>query len=182
MYYVSGNTGDIYEWDNEDQVLSPLEWKSKTIVTKDYLNLGAARVVADFETPDEEAANITAYNNAIPAFNNAVWAQSIQLGTVNGPTDYLDAGVAINNYGYLNAFTLNGDAQTRVQKDNTGVQPVTFKLWVDKDLVFQGTVSSDDIFRLPTGYRSDTFEVGVSGSSRIRAIHFGETPYGLRTS
>lgn len=182
MYYVSGNTGDIYEWDNEDQVLSPLEWKSKTIVTKDYLNLGAARVVADFETPDEEAANITAYNDAIPAFNNAVWAKSIQLGTVNGPTDYLDAGVAVNNYGYLNAFTLNGDAQTRVQKDNTGVQPVTFKLWVDKDLVFQGTVSSDDIFRLPTGYRSDTFEVGVSGSSRIRAIHFGETPYGLRTS
>jgi len=38
------------------------------------------------------------------------------------------------------------------------------------------------VFRLPSGYRSDTFEVGVSGSARVRAIHVGETPYGLRTA
>jgi hypothetical protein len=59
---------------------------------------------------------------------------------------------------------------------------VTFKLWVEKQLVFQATISNDDIFRLPSGYRSDTFEVGVSGSARIRAIHIGETPFGLRTA
>ncbi len=60
--------------------------------------------------------------------------------------------------------------------------PVTFKLFVEKDLVFQATIQSDDIFRLPSGYRSDTFEVEVSGSARIRAIHIGETPNGLRTA
>ena len=182
MYYVSGTDGDIYEWDNEDQILSPLEWKSKTIVTKDYLNLGAARVVADFETSSQQTANIIAYNSGIPNFNSAVWARSQQIGTVNGPTHYVSGGVTYTPGGYLNNFTLNGDPQTQYQKLNVGVQPVTFKLWVDKQLVFQGSVSTDDIFRLPTGYRSDTFEVGVSGSSRIRAIHFGETPYGLRTS
>lgn len=182
MYYTKGSNGQIYEWDNQGEVLSPMEWKSKTIVTKDYLNLGAFRVVADFETSTEETANIIAYNNGISAFNTSVWARSQQLGTVNGPTDYTSGGLTYNINGYLNAFTLGGDPQTNFPKANTGTQPVTFKLWVDKDLVFQGTVSTDDVFRLPTGYRSDTFEVGVSGSSRVRAIHFGETPYGLRTS
>ena len=182
MYYIGDNQGSLYEWDNSGEVLSPLEWKSKTIVTKDYMNLGAARVIADFQTPDAETENIQAYNNAIPAFNNAVFAKSIQLGCINGPTDYMDAGTRVENIGTLNAFAINSDGQTRFPKDVTGVLPVTFKLFVDKQLIFQGTVSSDEIFRLPTGYRSDTFEVGVSGSSRIRAIHIGETPYGLRTA
>lgn len=182
MYYVSGTDGNIYEWDNGNQVLSPLEWKSKTIVTKDYMNLGAARVIADFQTPDAEAANIAAYNATVPAYNNAIWVASVQLGCVNGPSDYLDAGVRQTPFGTLNSMTINGDPLTRREKDITGVLPITFKLWVEKQLVFQGTVQTDDIFRLPTGYRSDTFEIGVSGSARIRAIHIGETPYGLRTA
>ena len=180
MFYTGGSAGNIFEWDNSGEILSPLEWKSKTLITKDYMNLGAARVIADFETPNAETENIQAYNNAIPAYNNAIWAKSIQLGPVNGPTDYLDAGARVSNIGTLNAFPVNGDGQTRTALEVTGILPVTFKLFADKVLIFQATVSSSDIFRLPTGYRSDTFEVGVSGSSRIRAIHFGETPYGLR--
>ena len=180
MFYTGGTTGDILEWDAPTEILSPLEWKSKTLITKDYINLGAARVIADYETPNSETENIQAFNNSIPAFNNAIWAKSIQLGTVNGPTDYTDAGARVENIGTLNAFPINADGQTRFPKEITGVLPVTFKLFADKTLIFQATVSSSDIFRLPTGYRSDTFEVGVSGSSRIRAIHFGETPYGLR--
>ena len=182
MYYIGDALGNLYEWDNKQEVLSPLEWKSKTIVTKDFMNLGAARVIADFETPGTETENRIAFNNAIPAYNNAIWAKSIQLGTLNGPTDYTDAGTRVSNIGTLNSYPINADGQTRFQKDILGVLPVTFKLFVDKQLIFQGTISSDEVFRLPTGYRSDTFEVGVSGSSRIRAIHIGETPYGLRTA
>ena len=182
MYYIGDDQGNLYEWDNKTQVLSPLEWKSKTIVTKDFMNLGAARIIADFATSTEEAENVIAYNNTLPAFNNGIWAKSIQLGTLNGPTDYTDAGTAVNNIGALNSFPINADGQTKFPLESTGNQPVTFKLFVDKQLIFQGTVSSDEVFRLPSGYRSDTFEVGVSGSSRIRAIHIGETPYGLRTA
>ena len=182
MYYIGDDQGNLYEWDNKTQVLSPLEWKSKTIVTKDFMNLGAARIIADFVTSTEEAENVIAYNNTLPAFNNGVWAKSIQLGTLNGPTDYTDAGTAVNNIGTLNSFPINADGQTKFPLESTGNQPVTFKLFVDKQLIFQGTVSSDEVFRLPSGYRSDTFEIGVSGSSRIRAIHIGETPYGLRTA
>lgn len=181
-YYIGDNLGNSYEWDNSTQPQASLEWKSKTIVLPDYMNLGAARIIADYDVSAEESANIENYNLTIPAYNNAIWAKSIQLGCINGPTDYTDTGNPINNVGTLNAFALNGDGQTRFQKAGSTQYAVTFKLFADKTLLFQGAVSSDAIFRLPTGYRSDTFEVSVSGSARVRAVHIGETPYGLRAS
>lgn len=180
MFYTGNSAGDILEWDATTEVFSTLEWKSKTITTADYVNLGAARVIADYVTPSAENTNVTNYNNSVPASNSAIWAKSIQLGPINGPTDYIDNGTRVSNIGTLNAFPLALDVQTRNLKEIRGILPVTFTLFADKVSIFQTTVSSSDIFRLPTGYRSDTFEVSVSGSARIRAIHIGETPYGLR--
>jgi len=265
FYYTPDNVGGLYEWDLETQPLSAMEWKSKTIVTKDFLNLGAARIVADYETPDAEAQAIAEYNANVPVYNFTVWGEygtetqtasyarasnvativtttphglitgariSISgftsgigqsfndkqvvvtvvntttftyadvgidvgttadtsgtvfylkgLGDLNGPYDRIDSlGNRVINFGTLNSTVINGDNLTRTLKDVQGVLPITFRLWVDKQLAFQATVSSGDVFRLPTGYRSDTFEVGVSGSARVRAIHLGETPFGLRTA
>ena len=91
----------------------------------------------------DEIANINAYNAGIVNFNAAVWARSQQIGTINGPTDYISAGITYNPDGTLNSFTLCGDPQTRYQKLAVGTQPVTFKLFVDKQLVFQGTVATN---------------------------------------
>lgn len=265
FYYVADNLGNLYQWDKESQPLSAAEWKSKTIVTKDFLNLGAARVVADYATPDAEAEAIAAYNAGVPAFNLGVWndynhtsvsvsyartsnvativtatPHQLQtgcrvritgftspvgstfnntdavvtvvdsttftysntggnvsttsdgtamieclkgLGDMNGPYDRVDSlGNRIVNFGTLNSIVINGDNFTRTLKTVQGTLPITFRLWVDKQLSFQATVTTSDVFRLPTGYRSDTFEVGVSGSARVRAIHIGETPFGLRTA
>lgn len=60
------------------------------------------------------------------------------------------------------------------------VDPVTFSLWADKALIFTTSLSDKEVFRLPTGYLTDTIEVGVTGNIRIRAIHLAETPSGLR--
>jgi hypothetical protein len=57
---------------------------------------------------------------------------------------------------------------------------ITFRLWVNKELIFTTSVGDVDGFRLPTGYRSDTFEIGVRGNVRVRAIHLSETMLGLR--
>jgi len=265
FYYIADNLGTLYEWDKPTQPLSAAEWKSKTIVVKDFLNLGAARIIADYDTPDAEAEAIAAYNAGVPAYNLGVWgdynhtsasvsyartsnvatvvtatAHQLQtgcrvsvtgfttpvgstfnttdsvvtvvndttftyadvggdvgttsdgsatieclkgLGDMNGPYDRTDSlGNRIVNFGTLNSIVVNGDNLTRSFRTIEGVLPITFRLWVDKQLAFQATVSTDDVFRLPTGYRSDTFEVGVSGSARVRAIHIGETPFGLRTA
>lgn len=131
LFCVSGTEGDIYEWDNLDQPALTQEWKSKVIKTPDMINLGAARVIADY-------SEVT-----------AVW-----------------------------------DAETREWQEDTSPwstsDDITFKLWVDKALIYTGTIEDMGTFRLPTGYRSDTFEVGVEGNIRVRAIHLGETPLSLK--
>lgn len=131
LYYVSGALGDVYEWDDLTQPALTMEWKSKVIVTKDMINLGAARVIADYSTITETWDTETAvWNSALTNWNTA--------------------------------------------------DEITFKLWVDKQLIFTTTVNDTNGFRLPTGYRTDTFEVGVEGNVRVRAIHLAETMLGLR--
>lgn len=135
LYCVSGLNGDIYEWDDLAQPPTPMEWKSKVIKTKDMINLGAARVIAD-------------YGTAAPAMT-AIW-QDVLLAWEDAAYSW------------------------------SGTTDVTFKLWVDKALIFTQTLSDNLMFRLPTGYRSDTFEFSVSGNVRVRAVHLAETPYGLK--
>jgi hypothetical protein len=108
-----------------------MEWKSKVIVTKDMLNLGAARVIADYSTVTSTWEDeVVEWNAALTNWNNA--------------------------------------------------DEIIFNLWVDKQLIFTTAVNNVDGFRLPTGYRTDTFEVGVEGNVRVRAIHLAETMLGLR--
>ena len=110
LYYVTGTSGIIYQWDDLAQPYLTAQWKSKTFKTKDMINLGAARVIADFN----------------------------------------------------------------------GNNSVTFKFYVNKSLVFTKVISNTNAFRLPNGYRSDTFEFEVEGAIRIREIHMAETPLGLK--
>jgi hypothetical protein len=131
VYYVSGTNGDIYQWDDLTQPSVTQEWKSKVIITKDMINLGAARVVADYAVTSED------------------W----------------DAEVT-----QWEALTENWDLPAQL----------TFRLWVDKELTLTTTINDSGIFRLPSGYRTDTFEVGIEGNIRVRAIHMAETPTGLR--
>ncbi len=131
LYYATGSAGDIYEWDNLAQPSLSMTWKSKVITTKDMMNLGVVRVIAD-------------YTGVSP-----VWED---ISTTWETT------------------TTSWDLGT----------PVTFKLWIDKELVFTTTVTDKSVFKLPTGYRTDTFEVGVEGAIRIRAVHIAETALGLK--
>jgi hypothetical protein len=48
LYVISGTSGDVYQWDDLTQPNTVMSWKSKTFITKEYTNIGAARVVADY--------------------------------------------------------------------------------------------------------------------------------------
>ena len=61
-------------------------------------------------------------------------------------------------------------------------EPLVFKLYADKTLVTTISLSSSDVFRLPTGYKTDTYEVEVTGTVRVRSMHMGETPTSLKRS
>jgi hypothetical protein len=131
LYTATGALGDIVEWDPPNQPPLTLEWKSKTIKTPRMLNLGAARIIADY-----------------------------------GPSSSVWGGV-----------NTNWEATTIVW---SALDNIIFNLWVNKELIFTDSISDANVFRLPTGYLSDTFEVGVESDVRVRAIHLGETPLSLK--
>lgn len=184
FYYVPNTDGSVYRWDDPAQPLTSISWKSKVIDTQTYLNIGAARVIADYAVDTAEAEAIATYNAAVVTNNTLVWTLVDQLGTLNGPDDYVDPDTSAYTavMGTLNSSLLNGDMLTQYQLTETGNFPVSFLLWADGNLIATVTVGDNEIFRLPTGYRSDKFEVAVSGSARVKAIHLGETPLGLRTA
>lgn len=131
LFYVDGPDGDIYLWDDLNQPRATQQWKSKVIITKDFINLGAARVIADYSAL------------------TSVW-------------------------------NLTSDTWDGLEQLWNNTDQVTFRLWVNKALEFTTTLNDNNLFRLPTGYKSDTFEVGVEGNVRIRSIHLAETPTGLQ--
>ena len=131
LYFVSGTNGDVYLWDELTQPSKTMTWKSKTIKTADMINLGAARVIADYSTV------------------TSTWDLETQQWES-----------ALTNW--------------------NSADEITFNLWVDKQLEYTTTVNDTNVFRMPSGYRSDTFEVSVEGNVRVRAIHLAQTPVGLR--
>ena len=132
LYYTEGQTGIVYLWDSNAQRPLTQEWKSKILTTTAPLNLGAARVKADYGTQSKIYDTLT----------ETTWDRATQ--------DWDEDSV------------------------------LTFRMWVGGKLAVTRSVNSDAMFRLPTGYRDDTFEVGVEGNIRVRAIHLAETPDGLR--
>ena len=131
LYYATGNTGDVYLWDDLNQPAQPYVWKSKRIVTANPINIGAAQVDADYAT------------------QSSVWE------AVDEDWD---------------AFDTDWDTDGGV----------TFKFWAGGDLISTQELGSRQVFRLPSGYISDTFEVSVEGAVRLRAVRLAETPTGLK--
>ena len=154
--------GKVYLWNSPNIGPAVLDWKSKVFTTKQYINLGAARVIADYTTPEGEAA-LDAENAAILAANEALIAAGDPMGSLGSPM-YNELQVAGSNLRDLK------------EPDFTAL----FQLFVNKQLIYSRTITNSDPFRLPTGYRADTFEVRVATTARVRAIHLAETMYGLR--
>jgi hypothetical protein len=154
--------GKVFLWDSPNVGPSVLDWKSKVFTTKNYINMGAARVIADYDTPEGLQ----------------------QLAALN-------AQIAINNQALINAGNPMGSLGTwmldELQVAGSPLAPqqepdftATFQLFVNKQLIYSRTVTNSNPFRLPTGYRADTFEIRVATTARIRAIHMAETMAGLR--
>lgn len=167
LLYVADESGDVFQWDFKGEILSTVEWKSKTFVVPSKINVGVARVIADYSVPDEEIEAVREANAAVPAFNDNVWNTSPNgLG-------------ALNSY-IMGTGLINGDPRSQYLLPDPNTFTITFRLWADKKLVYTREVTNDKAFKLPLGYKTDTYEIGVSGRARIRAVHFGETAYGLR--
>lgn len=160
LYYVDGSSLTL--WDDPAQGFGEFDWKSKTFVLPEPGNYGAARVLADYGANPNDAI-IAAQNTAQAALN----AGYISGNNTKGP-------IARSAFG---SRTFSGSQLKAMQPLGTAVQ---FQLYIDKELIFTTQLANDLVFRLPSGYKSDTVEVRLSGNARVRAIHLAETPTALR--
>lgn len=156
IYYFVQN-GNLNQWDAPTQPFSLQQWQSKDFVVDKPVNLGVAKIYADFTSTD-----FTAQNAAIAAANAALVDDGGYFGG-----DEIGANIEVADNLYSNLLSPAAAAQ------------VLFQLYTDKQLRWQRYVPTRTAFRLPSGYKSDTFSVAVSSQFRIHAILLAETPMAL---
>ncbi len=113
-----------------------------------------------YVTPDakyECAGDIYQWDNPDEPLQTAEWKSKTYLAE-----DYSNLGAA------------------RIKADYTDNPDITFTVWANGVQIFSNPVYNEEIFRLPRGYRTDTYEFKVEGNARIRAIHLAQTPIGLK--
>jgi hypothetical protein len=160
--FFYAHDGQVWLWNSPNIGNAVLDWKSKVFTTKQPINLGAARVIADYIAGEDEDALITE-NNAIRAANQAL----IDAGDPAG-----SLGTAMANQHQVAGSNLSDFRES--------YRTVTFQFFVNKQLIYTATRENDDAFRLPAGYRADTFEIRLATNVRVRAVHLAESMGGLR--
>jgi len=178
LYFNFGNPSTMYLWDDPTQPLTSFEWKSKVFRTQDYMNLGAARVIANFDNGSGAAA----INAAIVIQNAALVASGLVGGALAGNgTRFGPSPTGTQNDigGSLAGVTVAG---SRLQRTLTSSATLNFYLYVNGNLAIACPVANDVPFRLPTGYRVDKFEVRITGNAPVKSIQLAETMQGLKAT
>jgi hypothetical protein len=160
--FFYAHDGQVWLWNSPNIGSAVLDWKSKVFTTKQPINMGAARVIADYQSDEDEDALITE-NNAIRAANQAL---------INADDPAGSLGTALVNQHQVAGSNLSDFRES--------YRTVTFQFFVNKKLIYTATRENDDAFRLPAGYRSDTFEIRLATNVRVRAVHMAESMAGLR--
>jgi hypothetical protein len=161
LYVVIGD--QIWQWDADNGVKMIFDWFSREWVLPKPINMGAAKVDADFNmTADDIAAAAAAYD-AAKALNLALIASGGAKGSVNSTS--------------LNAKSLNGSLISVLPP--VAWDSLNFSLYVDGKLKFSRSLKNSKPFRLPAGYKSDSFSFRVSGNVTVKAIVTAETVKGL---
>lgn len=140
-------------------------WRSKDYHFQKPFNMGAAKVDFVAEMSDEDYAAAEAAFNAAVAANNAAVSGYRGLGGVNGAR--------------LNRYALNGSNIANIAPlDLAGV---TFTLFSKGEQVFATRLVADQApFKLPSGYKSDTYAFSLTGAVRVKSVKLAETTRGLK--
>lgn len=160
FFYAAGD--QVWLWNSLQVGNAVLDWKSKVFTTKSPINLGAAQIVGDFNS-EEDAAALELENTNIKAYNAEVIASGDPMGAL---------GTVLGNELQV--------AGSRLRDLRASTGSVTFQFFVNKKLIYSSSRNNAVPFRLPAGYRADTFEVRVATNVRVRAIMMAESMAGLR--
>lgn len=151
---------EIKEWDSDVYNVMPYEWLSKKFVFSAPANLGAIEVNADFANIAEAEA-LQARIERLLAQNRVIFTSTSDLqGTLNAKE--------------LNYFSIDGS----IMLDIPGVvddRYLLVTLIVDGKTIYAGQYTTEGVYRLPSGYKGQIFEVKINGNIECRYLKLAET-------
>lgn len=149
----------VSEWNHPQGESKLYTWKSKRFVLPRPDNWGAFRVysyILDEEIADGDAR--VAFNDERITYPLDTLA-STTLGTAR------KYGIP-NSSQYENKSPLGGTVLASL----SSIYSVSFNLYADGELVFTGLVDSDNMFRLPTGYKATRYEIEIIGNAPVTSV------------
>jgi len=160
-------TGDIYfafgrkvfQFDSFERAPMTMDWWSKEYVLAKPTNQGAARVEYDQDYSDAALALIDADRAAIAADN-----ASLMSSALGGHGSY--------NSKAWNVLDIDGSELADLPAAEV---VVSFTYYADGKPIFSKVVPSQQMFKLPSGYKSDTFSVRIQANTQVRSIAVAET-------
>lgn len=158
--------GRVKEWQGDIGNLLPYEWISKRFIFARPANLGALEIDGDFDNIQQSEA-LQEYINEIIASNQALFDSGTPLqGALNESN--------------VNHFQLNGSVLQNIPSliDD---RYLLVELIVDGISVHIQSYSAPGVYRLPSGYKGQAFEVRIAGNIECRYVKMAETVKELAT-
>lgn len=160
IYYVDAD--GIKQWNSGIGEFLSYTWRSKEFNLAKKVNFGAAKVEFSSAVTTVDSIQAQANYQADLLANQAI----ITAGIEHDYGDFAFGEVAV------------ADDNLTDPRDGT-LDRLEFKLLVDGGEKFSRVVTSTDAFRLPAGFKADTYSIQVSGTVKIQSIKLAETMRGL---
>jgi hypothetical protein len=143
----------IYRWDNDKNRRYTMDWVSSEMQTPRPLNFAVAQVHAAY-------SQIQVADTSFLTFNQSI------IGNVDLVGGELNANSLLE-------VEVNGSALRLY--DPSLDDKVQFTLYVDGKIVFSRKLESSDPFRLPAGFRSEAYKVGIFASVPVFNVTMAES-------
>lgn len=160
------NDGEIKLWEGDTFNTLPYEWRSKRWVFTAPDNLAALEVEADFGNI-QEGLDLQARVAQIIASNQAIFGSGTNLlGTLNTTL--------------LNTYEVNGSLLQTIPSviDN---RYLLVEVYVDDKLIHSKQYTSRGVYRMPSGYKGQIFEVKINGNIELRYVKMAASAKELKS-
>ncbi|NVN99291.1 MAG: hypothetical protein HXX17_08205 [Geobacteraceae bacterium] len=169
LYFVNPSNSSLYSVDPTDGYPLIYTWKSKLFNTPYPTNFGFIKL----NGREDSAADLAA-QAAIDAANAAITAANASIFASGALYD------ALNTYSALNEMTLNGNAMAPLLP--SPAVTVATSVWSGSELRFSANLRTNQVYRLPSGFTSQGWEVQLVGQKTVTSVEMANSSEELRGS
>lgn len=166
LYLVDAEDNQIKLWEGDQADRIPYEWKSKRFNFPRPINFGAIEVDAEFDDI-AEADLIQEAVDELESANQAIFSSTSDLDST------------LNTH-LLNEYQLNGSLLATIPAEPDD-RYMLLSVFAEGELKQQIQMTQKGIYRLVSGYKSDTYEFQINGNIGLRHIKIAETVKELKT-